>query len=170
MLRVAVERVAVGGDALQPEHALARRPAALALPAVSTLKQIPTEAYALAVARREEQALSIEVGRERAGNHARPDVGDHRIGVDIAVIETAHVEQHPAIAQLACVPPVSARPNADLVTLGPGVADRRDDVIGVARLHNHLGKTLRYKAIPHRLATGRLVAVYTAVEEPLCGE
>src|SRR3984957_4711242 len=108
MLRVAVERVAVGGDDLEPEHALAPRPDALAVPAVSTLKQIPAEANALAVARREEQALGIEVGRERAGDHARPDGGDHRIGVDTAVIETAHVEQHPAIAQMACVPTVSA--------------------------------------------------------------
>src|ERR1700720_838743 len=109
MLRVAVERVAVGGDDLGPEHALARRPDDLAVPAVSTLKQIPTEANALAMARREEQAVSIEGGRERAGDHSRPDMGDHRIGVDAAVIETAHVEQHPAFAQMACVPTVSAR-------------------------------------------------------------
>src|SRR5207302_1024590 len=104
---------------------------------------IPTEANAFAVAGREEQALSIEVGRKRAGDHARPDVRDHRIGVDTAVIETADVEQHPAIAQMACVPTVPARTNADVVTLSPGVTDRSDDVIGVTRLHDHLGKTLR---------------------------
>src|ERR1700733_1917035 len=170
MLRVAVERVAFGSDDLHPEHALARRPDDLAVPAVSTLQQIPAEANALAVARREEQALCVEVGRKRARDHARPDVADHRIGVDKAVTETAHVEQHPAVAQMACVPTVSARTNADLVALGPRVADRSDDVIGVTRLHDHLGKALRYKAVPHRLPTGRLVAVYTAVEEPLCGE
>src|SRR5271156_4445325 len=151
MLRVAVERVTFGGDDLQPEHALARRPDDLAVPAVSTLKQIPTEANALAMARREEQALCVEVGRKRTGDHARPDVGDHRIGVHTAVTETAHVEQHPAVAQMACVPTVSARTNADLVALCPGIADRSDDVIGVERLHDHLGKALRYKAIPHRL-------------------
>src|SRR5271156_1453737 len=143
MLRVAVERVAFGGDDLQPEHTLARRPDDLAVPAVSTLKQISTEANALAMARREEQALCIEVGRKRTGAHARPDVGGHRIGVDTAVNETAHVEQHPAIAQMACVPTVSARTNADLVALGTGMPDRSDDVIGVARLHDHLGKALR---------------------------
>jgi hypothetical protein len=97
-------------------------------------------------------------------------VGDHRFGVDTAVIETAHVEQHPAVAQMACVPTVSARTNADLVALGAGIADRSDDIIGITRLHDHVGKALWYKAIPHRLTTGRLVAVYTAVEEPLCGE
>src|ERR1700722_16829416 len=170
MLRVAVERVALGGVDLQPEHALARRPDYFAVPAVSTLKQIPTEANALAMARREEQALSIEVGGKCAGDHTRPNVGDHRIGVDTAVTETAHVEQHPAIAQMACVPTVSPRTNADLVALGPGVADRSDDVVGVARLHDLLGIALRYKAIPHRLAAGRLVALYTALKVPLCGE
>ncbi len=87
-----------------------------------------------------------------------------------AVIETADVEQHAAVAQMACRPAVSAGTDADPVALRTRVADRGDDVVGIAGLHDHIGKALRQNAIPHRVATGRLVSVYTAVEESLCGE
>ncbi len=80
----------------------------------------------------EEQALCVELGRKDAGDLARPDVRDHPIGVDAAVIEAADVEQHATVAQMAGVPAVPARTDADAIALGPGVADRRDDVFGVS--------------------------------------
>ena len=154
MPRVAVDLVALGGDDLQPEHTLAGRPDHLAVPPVPTLQQVPAEADAFAVARREEQALGVEVGREGAGDHARTDVGGHRVRVDTAVIETADVEQHAAVTQMACRPAVSAGTNADPVALRTRIADRGDNVVGIAGLHDHIGKALRQNAVPHRRRDG----------------
>ena len=122
------------------------------------------------MARREEQALGVKIGRKGTGDHARTDAGSHRVGVDAAVIQTADVEQHAPVAQMACRPAVSAGTNADPVALRTRIADRDDNIVGIASLHDHIGKTLRQNAVPHRLATGCLVSVYTAVEESLCGE
>ncbi len=98
MARVTVDLVALGGDDLQPEHAFACRPDHLAVPSIATLQQIPAQANALAMAGREKQAPGVEVGGEGARDHSRTDVGRHRIRVDAAVIETADIEQHAAVA------------------------------------------------------------------------
>ena len=152
MLRIAIDLVALGRDDLQPEHAFACRPDDLAVPPVPTLQQIAAEANAFAVAGREEQALGVEIGGKDTGDHAGTDVGGHRVGVDPAGIEATDVEQHAAITQMACRPTVSAGSNADPVPLGACVADGGDNVVGIARLHDHIGKALRQNGVPHRVA------------------
>ncbi len=87
-----------------------------------------------------------------------------RSGVDGAVIEAADVEQQATVAQVTGRPAVPARTYADLMAVGPRIADRRDHVVGVVRLHDHVGKTVRQKAIPYRRPTGRLVSCRAAEE------
>ncbi len=54
---VAIDPFAVGGDDLEPEHALACQTNRRTVPAVSTLQKKAAEANALAVTRREEEPL-----------------------------------------------------------------------------------------------------------------
>ena len=85
-----------------------------------------------------------------------------RSGVDRAVVEAADVEQQPAVAQVTGRPAVPARTYADFMAVGPRIADRCDHVVGVVRLHDHVGKAVRQKAIPYRRPTGRLVSLCAA--------
>ena len=165
---VAVDLLTVGGDDFQSKHALACRPEHRTVPAVSALQKIAAEANAFAMAGGKEQSLCVQFCREDAGDLARADVCDHPIRFDSAVIEAADVEQQAAVAQVTGRPAVPARTYADLISVGPRIADRRDHVVGVVRLHDYIGKALRQKAIPHRCPTGRFVAV-CATEEGLCG-
>ena len=79
VLGVAVDLFTVGGDDLEPKHALTCRAEHRTVPAVSALQQIAAEANAFAMARREEEPLRVEFGREDAGDLARPDVRGHPI-------------------------------------------------------------------------------------------
>ena len=162
VLGVAVDLFAVGSDNLKSKHAFTCRSEHLAVPAVSALQQIAAEANAFAMARREEEPLRVEFGRKDAGDLARPDVRGHPICVDGAVVEAADVEQQTAVAQMTGRPAVPARTYADFVAVGARIADRCDHVVGVVSLHDHVGKAVRQKAIPHRRPTGRLVSFRAA--------
>ena len=170
ILGIAVDLFAVGGDELQSKHALTRRPDDLAVPAVSALQQIAAEANAFAVPGGKEQALRVKFIREDTGDLAGPDARDHPIGVDVAVIEAADVEQHAAVAQMAGIPAVPARTNTDAVAVSPCVAQCCSDVSGLARLHDHSRKAFRQNTIPHRCAAGCFIFIRTAEEEPLFAE
>ncbi|EUA52632.1 hypothetical protein I552_8740 [Mycobacterium xenopi 3993] len=52
--------------------------------------------------------------------------------------------------------------------MGAGVADCRDDVVGVVRLYDHIGKPLWHNAIPYRFSASCLVA-WCAAKERLVG-
>jgi hypothetical protein len=80
------------------------------------------------------------------------------------VIEATDVEQQAAIAQVTCRPAVPTRTHADMMSVGPCVTDGCDHVVGVARLHDYIGKAFRQKAIPHRFPAGRFVIVCATIE------
>src|SRR6476620_8529765 len=84
------------------------------------------------------------------------------IRFDSAGIEAADVEKHATVAQVTGRPAVPARTYADLMAVGPRITDRCDHVVGVVRLHDYIGKTVRQQAIPHRRPTGRLVSFRAA--------
>src|SRR5947209_7478584 len=111
-----------------------------------------------------EQPLRVQFRREDAGDLARADVRGHPVRFDGAVIEAADVEQQPAVAQVTGRPAVPARTYADLISAAPRIADRRDHVVGVVRLHDHVGKAFRQKAVPYRLPTCPLVTVRATAE------
>src|SRR5580693_408425 len=165
---IAVDLFTVGGDDFQSKHALACRPDHGAVPAVSALQKIATEANAFAMAGRKEQPLCVQFCCEDAGDLARADVCDHPIRFDSAVIEAADVEQQATVAQVTGRPAVPARTYADVMSVGLRITDRCDHVVGVVRLHDYIGKTVRQKAIPYRSPTRRFVTA-CATEEGLFG-
>jgi len=114
------------------------------------------------MAGRKEQPLRVQFYRKDAGDLAWADVRDHPIRFDSAVIEAADVEKHATVAQVTGRPAVPARTYADLMSVGPRITDRCDHVVGVVRLHDYIGKTVRQQAIPHRRPTGRLVSFRAA--------
>ena len=136
---VAVDLFTVGGDDVQPEHALACRAEHRTVPAVSALQEKAAQANAFAVARGKEQPLRVQFCREDAGNFAWANVCDHAIRLDSAVIEAADVEQQSTVAQVTCRPAVTARAHAHMISVGPRITDRGDHVFGVARLHDYIG-------------------------------
>jgi hypothetical protein len=113
------------------------------------LQQIAAEPDALAMSGREEQPHRVEFVREDAGHLARSDAGGHPLSVDLTMVETTDVEQHAAVAQVTGRPAVSAGPDADTVTVGAGVTDRRHDIGLLACLHDHVRKALRQNVVPH---------------------
>jgi hypothetical protein len=165
---IAVDLFTLGGDDVHSEHALASRSENRTVPTVSTLQKIATEANAFTMAGGKEQPLCVQFGREDAGDLARADVCGHPIRFDNAAIKAADVEQQATVAQVTGRPAASARTYADVMSVGPRITDRCDHVVGVVRLHDHIGKALRQKTIPYRCPTGRFVTV-CAAEEGLLG-
>ena len=163
---VAVDLLAVGGDDVQADDALARRAVDAAVPAVPALQQITAETDALAVAAGEEQALRLQVGHEQTAALARTDDGRFPLGIDRCVIEPADVEQHRAVAEMVGRETVSTRNDADLVSVGLGIPDPHVDVVGINGLDDHLGVALWHSLMPHGATAGRLVAVFAAEKVP----
>ena len=139
---VAMDLFAVGGDDIDPDDAFAGRAVDSAVPAIAALQQVAAEANALAVAAGEEQALLLQVGHEQTAARARAGDGKVLLGVDRGVIEAADVEQHGSVAEMARREAVSTRDDADMVAIGLGIAQARDDVVGVDGLHDQLGIAL----------------------------
>jgi len=136
---VDVDLLTVGGHHVQAEHALARRPVDPAVPSVPALQQVPADTNALAVARREEQIEFVEFVGQHTAALAGPDHRHFVLTVDRGLLQAAHVEQDRAVAQMVGGPAVAAGLDADLLVVRRGVAHRGDDVVGVDRLHDHLG-------------------------------
>jgi hypothetical protein len=161
-----VHLLAVGGNHVEADDALAGRAVDPAVPAVSALQQVTAETGALAVAAREEQVLLLRVGHEQAAALARTDYGAGDFGVDVGVIEAADVEQDGAVAQVAGREAVPARNDADLEPVGFRVAKTRDDVAGIGGLHNHLRVALGHSLMPDGAPASRFVPVIVAEELP----
>src|ERR1700757_5427072 len=125
---VAVDLFTVGGYDFHSEHAFACRPEHRTVPTVSALQKIATEANAFAMAGGKEQPLRVQFGREDAGYLARADVRGHPIRFHGAVIEAADVEQQATVAQVTGHPAVPARTYADVISVGPPIADGRAHV------------------------------------------
>ena len=82
------------------------------------------------------------------------------------MIEAADVEQHRAVAEMVGREAVPTRNDADLVSVGLGVAETRDDVVGIDGLDDHLGVALGHSLVPHGAAAGGIVAVIAAEKVP----
>ena len=161
VLGVDVELLTVGGHHVQAEHALARRPVDPAVPAVPALQQVPADANALAVARREEQPEFVEFGGQHAAALAGPDHGDLLVPVDRGLLQAAHVEQDRAVAQVVGGPAVAAGLDGHPLVVGLGVAHGGDDVVVINGLHDHVGVAVRHSLMPHACAAHVLIAVVT---------
>ncbi|BCI88369.1 hypothetical protein NIIDMKKI_35750 [Mycobacterium kansasii] len=163
---VAIDLLAVGGDDLEPDDALAGGAENPAVPAVPALQQVAAQADAFTVAAREKEVLCLEIGHEQAAALAGAGDGRHVFGIDPRVVETADVKQNSAVAQMAGREAVPTRDDADPMAVGLGIAQARDDVGGIDSLHNHLGITFGHSLMPHRTAACSLVTVITAEKVP----
>jgi hypothetical protein len=163
---IAVDLLPVGGDDVQADDALARRPVDAAIPAVPALQQVTADADAFAVAPGKEQTLCLQVGHERAATLARADDRGPLLRIDRGMVEAADVQQHGTVTEMAGREAMSARDDAHLVSVGPGVAQAGDDVVGVDRLNDHLGVALGHAFVPYGGAACGFVPVVATEKVP----
>jgi hypothetical protein len=161
-----MDLLAVGGDDIQADDALASRAVDAAVPAVAALQQIATDTDALAMPAREEHALRLQVGHQEAAALARTDDGQPLLGIDRHVVEAADVEQNGAVAEVAGREAVSTRNDAHVMAVGPGIADAGDDFVGVDGLHDQLGTSLGHSLMPNGSAARGFVAVVATEKVP----
>ena len=114
------------------------------------------------------ETLSLQVGHQEAAALARTDDGDALFGVDRGVVEAADVEQQGAVAEVAGREAMATRKDIDLMAVGLGIAQTRDDVVGIGGLHDHLGIALGHSLMPHGAAAGGFIPVVATEEVPPC--
>lgn len=168
VFRVAVDLFAARGDHVESNHVLARQTPDAAVPAVAALKQIAADADTLAVAGGKEQILGLQLAHEHAAALPRSDDGGGLVGVDRRVVDALHVEQQGAVTEMVGRPAVPARPDADLEAVGPGVAQRADDVVDAGCHDDHFRIALGDTLVPHGAAASGFIRVVAAEIVPTC--
>ena len=139
-------------------------PSDAAVPAKAPLQQIAADANALAVTRGEEQTLPAKRRHQLVPGPPRSGGGPHRRLVDGHIGQAGQVEQQPAVAHMVAGPAMAAGADADAQPLSLRQLHRRDDVVHIPCLHDHIRVPIRQARVPHRVATGGLVAEAIATE------